>query len=90
MTNNFGIIQVEVPKGVDGRTRGVLERCMTTCGKAAGIMAKRRSHARKEASAKEVRGHYKQFVEAKHLEYISSVDNEVFDLADLRKVKPRN
>ena len=41
---------------------------MTTCGTAAGIKTKRRSRARKEASAKEVRGYYKQFAEAKHLE----------------------
>ena len=44
---------------------------MTNCGKAAGIKAKKRSRARKEASAKEVRGYYKQFAEAKHLEYKS-------------------
>ena len=49
-----------------------------------------RSRARKEASAQEVRGYYKQFAEAKHLEYKSWVDNEVFDLIDMRKVKPRN
>ena len=61
---------------------------MTACGKAAGIRAKRRSRARKEASAQEVRGYYKQFAEAKHQEYKSWVDNEVFHLVDLRKVKP--
>ena len=59
---------------------------MTICGKAARIKA----CARKEASAKEVRGCHKHFAEAKHLEYKSSVDDEVFDLVDLRKVKPRN
>ena len=58
--------------------------------RATGARAKRRSRARKDASAKEVRGYYKQFAEAKHLEYKSWVDNEVFDLVDLRKVKPRN
>ena len=51
MTNDFGNIQVEVPNGIDGRTRNVLEQCMTACGRAAGIEAKRRSRARKEASA---------------------------------------
>ena len=90
MTNNFGNIQVEVQKGVDGRTGDVLEQCMTTCGKAAGIKAKGKSRAQKEASAEDVRGYYKQFAEAKHLEYKSWIDNEVFDLIDLRKVKPRN
>ena len=49
-----------------------------------------RSCARKEASAQEVQGYYKQFAEAKHLEYRSWGDNEVFDLMDMRKVEPRN
>ena len=90
MANNFGNLVVDVPEGVDGQTRDVLERCMATCGRAAGMRAKRRSRVRKEASAKEVRGYYKQFAEAKHLEYRSWVDNEVFDLAYPAKVKPRN
>ena len=63
---------------------------MASRGRAAGTRAKMRSRARKEASAQEVRGHYKQFAEAKHLVYRSWVDNEVFDLIDLRKVKPKN
>ena len=66
-------------------TEGIL-----TCGKAAGIKEKRRSCARKEASAQEVRGYFKQIAEAKHLEYKSQLDTEVFDLVDLRKIKPRN
>ena len=78
-TNDFGNIKVEVPKGVDGQIRYMLERCMATCGRAAGTRAKMRSRARKEASAQEVRGYCKQFAEAKHLEYRSWVDNEVFD-----------
>ena len=49
-----------------------------------------RSRARKEGSAQEVRGYYKQFAEAKHLEYRSWVENEVSDLIDLRKVKSKN
>ena len=63
---------------------------MTTCGNAAGMKAKRRSRARKETSVKAVSGYYKPFAEAKHLKYKSWVDNEVFDLVDLSKVKPRN
>ena len=55
---------------------------MATCGKAAGARARRRSRARKEALAQEVRGYYKQFAEAKHLEWKSWIDNEVFDLVD--------
>ena len=90
MTNNFSNIQVEVPKGVDGRTRDVLKQCMTTCGEAAGTKANRKSRAGKEASTEEVRGYYNQFVEGKHLECKSWVDNAVFALVDLRKVKARN
>ena len=90
VTNDFENRKVEVPEGVDGQTRDTLERCMTTCGRAAGTRAKMRSRARKEASAQEVRGYYKQFAEAKNLEYRSCGDNEAFDLIDMRKVKPRN
>ena len=82
--------KIEVPIGVDGRTRDMLERCLATCRKAAGFKAKVRSRARNEASAQEVRGYYKQFDEAKHLEYKSWVDNEVFDLINMRNAKPRN
>ena len=53
---------------------------MTACGRAARTRAEMRSRARKEASAQEVRGYYKPFVEAKHLEYKSCVDNEGFFL----------
>ena len=63
---------------------------MATCGKAAGARAQMRSRAREEASAQEVRGYYKQFARAKHLEWKSWIDNEVFDLIDMRKVKPKN
>ena len=48
------------------------------------------ARARKEASAQEVGGYYKQFAEAKHLESKSWIDNEVFDLVDLRKFKTKN
>ena len=30
VTDDFGNMKVEVPEGVDGRTRDVLERCVTT------------------------------------------------------------
>ena len=58
MTKNVSNVQFEVSTGVDSRTRDVLAQCMTTFGKAAGIKTRRRSRARKEASAKEVRGYY--------------------------------
>ena len=88
--NDLRNSQFNVPKGVNSQTRDMLERCMATCGNAAGARAKMRSRARKEASAQKVRGYYKQFAEANHLEYRSWVDNEDFDLIDMRKVKPRN
>ena len=63
---------------------------MTACGKAARSKANREvSWSRMEASVKAVSGYYKPFAEAKYLEYKSWVDNEVFDLVDLRQVKPR-
>ena len=83
VTNDSGTTQVEVQKGVDSQATKMLERCMATCGKAAGAKAKMRSRARKEASAQEVRGYNKQFAEAKKLEYKSWVDNAVFDFFDL-------
>ena len=83
-TNDFDNIKVEVPKRVDGQTGDMLERCI------ARTRAKMRSRARKEASAQEVRGYFEQFAEAKHLEYRSCIDNEVFDLIDMRKFTQRN
>ena len=68
----------------------MVERCMATCGTAAGARAQMRSRARKEASAQEIRGYYKQFAGAKNLEWQSWADNEVFDLVDLKKFKPKN
>ena len=62
----------------------MLERRIATCRRAAGIRAKMRT------SAQEERGYFEQFAEAKHLQYRSCVDNDVFDLVDLRKVTPRN
>ena len=90
VTNGYENIKNKVPDGVDGQTRDMLERSMTTCGRAAGTRTKMRYRARKEPSAQEVRGYYKQFVEAKHLEYKSWVGNRgFFDLIDMRKVRPR-
>ena len=62
---------------------------MATCGTAAGARAEMLPRARKEASAQEVRGYYKQFAEAKHMEWKSWIESEVFDLVGLRKFKHR-
>ena len=61
VTNDYDSTKDEVPRGVEGPTRDRLERCVATCGKAAAARAKMRTLARKEASAEEVRGYYKQF-----------------------------
>ena len=45
---------------------------------------------RKEATATETRAYQKQFLEAKHLECKSWLDNEVFDLGGTRKIQVRN
>ena len=90
VTDDSRNTRVELPNGVENQTRDMLERCMATCGQAAGARAQMRSRARKEASAQEERGYYKQFARAKHLEWKSWIDNEVFDLVDKRTFKPEN
>ena len=54
------IYKVKYQKELMVKTRDVLEQCMTTSGRAAGVKARRRSRARREASAKEVSGYYNQ------------------------------
>ena len=49
VTDNSSSTRVERPNGGDNQTRAMLERCMATCGKAAGARAKMRSRARKES-----------------------------------------
>ena len=53
MINNPSNVKNDVLERVDGRIGDVLERCMTICGKAAGMKTERRSRARKEASTEE-------------------------------------
>ena len=90
VTDDSSSTRVELSNGADNQTRDKLELCMATCGKAAAARAKIRSRARKEASTQEVRGSYKLSARAKHLEWKSWIDNEVFDLVDLRRFKPKN
>ena len=52
--------------------------------------AKRPDRSRKEATTTEVRQFSKDFAKAKQDEYKSWVDNDVFELVDLRKVKCKN
>ena len=56
VTNDFDNIEVDVPDGVDGQTRDMLERCMTTCGRAAGTRTKRRSRAKRKHQSKKSQG----------------------------------
>ena len=52
--------------------------------------AKRPDRSRKEATATDIKQFYKDFAKAKQDEYKSWVDNDVFELVDLRKVKCKN
>ena len=84
-TNNFGNIKLKFPRKLMVKQE--------TCWNPAWLLAEEQQdqepRARKEAAAQQVRGYCKQFAEAKHLEYKSWVDNEIFDLIDITKVKPR-
>jgi hypothetical protein len=57
---------------------------------ASAVLTKKQLRARKEASQTDLRAYSKQFQEAKQKEYQSWLDNEVFELVDMRKVKVRN
>ena len=50
----------------------------------------RPDRSRKEVSATDRRAYQKQFAEAKRVEYESWLEHDVFELVDLRKVKPKN
>ena len=41
--NDSSSAQLEFAKGVGSQTRGMLERCMATCGRAEGARAQRKS-----------------------------------------------
>ena len=54
------------------------------------LNATRKNRARKEATLKELKIYARVFVEAKSVEIKSWFDNDVFDLVDIRKFKPKN
>ena len=54
------------------------------------LNATRKNRARKEATLKELKVYARMFVEAKSAEIKSWFDNDVFDLVDIRKFKPKN
>jgi hypothetical protein len=56
----------------------------------AAHVAKKKAKARKEATTTDLRQYAKQFLQAKKDEYVSWQKNEVFELVDMRKHKPRN
>ena len=49
-----------------------------------------KNRARKEVAQKELRQYRQQFLEAKQSEQKSWLDNDVYDLIDMRKHPPRN
>ena len=67
----------------------VLEQCVTTCGKAAGIRVKRRSRARKEASAEEKPDITNSLLKQNTSSADPGLTTRVFDPVDLKKVKPK-
>ena len=54
------------------------------------LNATRKNRARKEATMKELKVYARLFKEAKSAEITSWFDNDVFDLVDIRKFKPKN
>ena len=54
------------------------------------LNATRKNRARKEATLKELKVFARVFIEAKSAEIKSWFDNDVFDLVDIRKFKPKN
>ena len=54
------------------------------------LNATRKNRARKEATVKELKVCARMFIEAKSAEIKSWFDNDVFDLVDIRKFKPKN
>ena len=54
------------------------------------LNATRKNRARKEATLKELKVYARMFVEAKSAEIKSWFDNDVFDLVDIRQLKPKN
>ena len=54
------------------------------------LNATRKNRARKEATLKELKVYARMFIEAKSAEIKSWFDNDVFDLVDIRKFKPKS
>ena len=54
------------------------------------LNATRRNRARKEATLKELKVYARLFIEAKSAEIRSWFDNDVFDLVDIRKSRPKS
>ena len=54
------------------------------------LTATRKNRARKEATLKELKVFARLFIDAKSAEAKSWFDNDVFDLVDIRKFKPKN
>ena len=85
LTKNCSNIHIEVPKGV---LTVEFEVCWNNVWRSAErqqeIKQKGDPVHERTPQPKEVRGYYKQFAEAKHLEYKSWFDDEVFALVDLR------
>ena len=67
-------------------------RLIDFCFKSAGIRAKSTAKIKKskEASHSELRQYSKQFAQAKETEIKSWIENDVYDLVDIRKLSPKD
>ena len=63
---------------------------LLSCMDEMALNATRKNRARKEATLKELKVYARMFIEAKSAEIKSWFDNDVFDLVDIRKFKPKN
>ena len=82
--------QPHAKKGAPFSYYGSLTKILSESALEESFLAKRPDRSRKEVSATEKRTFQKQFAEAKRLEYESWLEHDVFDLVDLRKVRPKN
>ena len=89
-TNDSGNIKVEVPKGVGGRTRDMLERYMATWGKNSKNKSKHEIPCTQGSISSRGTRILQTVCWSKTSGVQILVDNEVFNPVDLRKIKPKN
>ncbi len=79
----------ELKESVDDEVRRDLEQCYRMVHTAKTPKTRKKQN-RKEASSAELRQYKNQFWDAKQSEIKSWIDNEVYELIDMRKLKVEN